>query len=270
MARERRIVLQAESNVEKNLQNMMKPRFGKAKSRDLPPGALPLGTRLIEFDAKLKKPFGIALTDGPKGEGDGVGVAEISPEGSVEELLQDVLAGRKNCMWIQEGDAIFAINGQPVNGFQETALELIAAAGDEVTITFQRRTDGAIKVVFPGGKHVTAPRSGILGRIAESVGYESGCNSKDGRDPKCWYKDPATGEVYCLSLNCPGLVPSKWRADEDIDEAREAQYECWIPLYLVPAPEEYDKILMEEARWKQKVEAEDQRSADNPFNLDNY
>jgi len=264
------MALQAESNAQKNLENMMKPRFGKAKSRDLPPGALMIGTRLIEFDVKLKKPFGIRLTDGPKGEGSGVGVAEIAEEGSVAELVQDVLSGRKYSMWVQEGDAVWAINGKPVNGFQEDALELIAAAGDEVTITFQRPTNGAIKVVFPGNKQITCPRNAILQRAAESVGYDCGCRNKDGRQKECWHKDPTTGEVYCLPLNVPGLIPSEWRANEGGDDTREAQYECWIPLYLEPAPEAYDKILMEEARWKQRVAREEENAAENPFNLDNY
>eukprot|EP00913_Durusdinium_trenchii_P019354 g18194.t1 len=166
----------------------------------------------------------------------------------------------------QEGDELEAVNGEPVDGFQDKAVEMIQKSGDEVKLQLSRPRKGFIKVVFPDGKHITSPRAAVLQRLAEKVGYNSGCTCKDGRDEKCWYKDVATGEVYVLPLNVPGLVPSVWRKSGE-DGARhgldrtggrgslmvpflsrpgEADYECWIPLRLEYAPEEFRKAIEED------------------------
>lgn len=233
---------------EKNaLAEFLKPRMGKGTLRELPSNAEMIGTLKIVYEVTLSKPLGITLADAPRGPGFGVGVEEVLPGGNADKLLQEVLAG-KDSMWIQEGDELEAVNGVLTDGYQEKAVELVGASGDEVKLQFSRPRKGFIKVVFPGGKSITSPRAAILQRLAEKVGYDSGCTSKDGRDEKCWYKDPATGEVYVLPLNVPGLVPSVWRkSDEDGARPGEGEYECWIPLRLEYAPEEYQKALQEEA-----------------------
>lgn len=233
---------------EKNaIAEFLKPRMGKGTLRELPSNAEMIGTLKIVYEVSLQKPLGIALVDAPSGPGFGVGVEEVIEGGSADQLLQEVLDG-KDSMWIQEGDELEAVNGIPVDGYQDKAVELIMASGDEVKLQFARPRKGFIKVVFPGRKSITSPRAAILQRLAEKVGYNSGCTCKDGRDPKCWYKDPATGEVYVLPLNCPGLVPSVWRkSDEAGSRPGEAEYECWIPLRLEYAPEEYEKAIQEEA-----------------------
>jgi len=226
-----------------DMKNLLKPRFGKALARDVPANAERIGTIGIEYEVTLKKPFGLSLADHPDGAGFGVGVAEVVEGGSVAALLQEVIDG-KDSMWVQEGDELQFVNGKPTNGWQDTALQLIAEAGDEVNLTFFRKEKGPIKVVFPDGKSITAPRTALLSRLAEKAGYDSGCTCSDGKDEKCWYKDPLTGEVYVLPLNCPGLIPSVWRTANETN-ARDDQmaYECWIPLRLVPAPEEFEKAM---------------------------
>merc|ERR1740127_13897 len=116
-------------------------------------------------------------------------------------------------------------------------------------MTFSRRTKGPVKVVFPGGKQVTSPRMAKLIRLADKVGYDHGCNCSDGRCGKCWYKCTATGEVYILPLNVPGITPSVFRKSGDFGlRPGEGEMECWIPLVLEPAPEEYAKEMQKEAQ----------------------
>eukprot|EP00435_Cladocopium_sp_Y103_P013124 s2086_g3.t1 len=179
---------------EKNaLAEFLKPRMGKGTVRELPSNAEMIGTLKIVYEVTLSKPLGITLADAPRGPGFGVGVEEVLPGGNADKLLQEVLAG-KDSMWIQDGDELEAVNGVLTDGYQDKAVELVGASGDEVKLQFSRPRKGFIKVVFPGGKSITSPRAAILQRLAEKVGYNSGCTSKDGRDEKCWYKDPATGE----------------------------------------------------------------------------
>ncbi|CAK9094095.1 unnamed protein product [Durusdinium trenchii] len=208
------------------LAEFLKPRIGKGKERELPSNAEMIGTLKIVYEVALTKPLGIVLTDGPRGPGFGVGVEEVLNSGSAAELFKEVLKG-EDSMWIQEGDELEAVNGEPVDGFQDKAVEMIQKSGDEVKLQLSRPRKGFIKVVFPDGKHITSPRAAVLQRLAEKVGYNSGCTCKDGRDEKCWYKDVATGEVYVLPLNVPGLVPSVWRkSGEDGARPGEADYEC--------------------------------------------
>ncbi|CAE7246782.1 unnamed protein product [Symbiodinium pilosum] len=246
-----RVVRQAakERNPVERMQRFLRPRMGKGTIRELPPNAEMIGSLKIAYEVVLPKPMGIALEDGPQGPGFGVGVADVMEGGSAHKLLQDVLAGRKDSMWIQEGDELEAVNGEPLNGFKEKATELVQKSGDEpVRLTLSRPRKGYIKVVFPDGKSATSPRAAILKRLAEKVGYNCGCTCSDGRCGKCFHKDPATGEVYVLPLNVPGLVPSVWRrSDEGGVRPGEAEFECWIPLRLERAPEEYEKAIKEEA-----------------------
>lgn len=225
--------------------NLFSPRFGKSLTRDFPKNAEMIGTLKVLFDVTLSKPLGIRLSNGPDGPGKGCGVAEVADRGSVPELLADVLKG-KDSMWVQEGDALEAVNDQPVAS-EDEATELIAGAGKEVKLTFSRPRTGYIKVVFPGGLQVTSPRAAILARLADKVGYDCGCRCRDGRCGKCWHKDEATGEIYVLPLNAPGVVPSVWRTSGEDQSAPGMDYECWIPLVLQPAPEAYAEALQAEA-----------------------
>lgn len=229
------------------LSNFFSPRFSKEKGvRDLPKNAEMIGTLKVMFDVTLKKPFGVRLEEGPDGPGKGVGVAEIADRGSVADLLSDVLNG-KDSMWVQEGDALEAVNEQPVFSEAE-ALARLAEGGSEVKLTFSRPRTGYIKVVFPGGRQVTSPRPAILSRLAEKVGYECGCRCRDGRCGKCWHKDVATGEIYVLPINAPGVVPSVWRStDKEGGTKPGIDYECWVPLVLEPAPEAFQEALRAEA-----------------------
>jgi len=228
-----------------------------SKERPLPPNADRFGDS-IWFDLTLKKPLGLQLVDGPEGPDTGIGVGDVQPGGSAYELMTEALAeGAEPSMWVQEGDEIVQVEGQPCDGSRERAVQMVMAAGDSVTLTFSRPARGFIKVVFPGGRAVTSPRGARLSKVAEKAGYDSGCDSFDGRDSKCWYKDPATGEVYCLPLNVPGVVPSAWReSGEEGLRPGEGQFESWIPLRLVPAPEEFNKALAEEAKAKAQAAKE--------------
>ncbi|CAE7576984.1 unnamed protein product [Symbiodinium sp. CCMP2456] len=239
------------------MQRFLRPRMGKGTIRELPSNAEMIGSLKIAYEVVLKKPMGIVLEDGPQGPGFGVGVADVLETGSAHKLLQEVLFEGKDSMWIQEGDELEAVNGEPLDGFKEKATELVMNSGDEVRLTLSRPRKGYIKVVFPDGKSITSPRAATLDRLAEKAGYRTGCTAPDGRSPECFYKDPATGEVYVLPLNVPGLVPSVWRkSDEGGVRPGEAEFECWIPLRLVPAPEEYEKAIQEEAAESARRESE--------------
>ncbi|CAE8631888.1 unnamed protein product [Polarella glacialis] len=235
-------------------ESLFAPRYRQTGiDRDLPANAEMLSTISVLFSVTLSKPFGMLISDGPdKGlKVRGVGVEAIGESGSVPDLLNEVLAG-KDSMWIQEGDELEAVNDENTYGDRERGVEMITAAGDApVKLTFSRPRKGFIKVVFPGGKQVTSPRAALLSRLAEKVGYDCGCRCTDGRCGRCWHKDTATGEVYILPLNPPGLVPSVWRDTKDkAVSPSEGQFECWVPLVLEPAPEEFGKAIKEEARAK--------------------
>ncbi|CAJ1350083.1 unnamed protein product [Effrenium voratum] len=246
---EGRVALKAkkEQNVFEAAADFLKPRYGKGTERVLPSNAEMIGTLKIVYEVTLPKPLGITLADAPRGAGFGVGVEDVVSGGNAAKLLQEVLNG-KDSMWIQEGDELEAVNDVPTDGFQDKAVSLIQESGDTVKLQLSRPRKGFIKVVFPDGKSATSPRAAILKRLAEKVGYNSGCTCTDGRCGKCWHRDPITTEVYVLPLNCAGLVPSVWRrSDEDGARPGEADFECWIPLKLEKAPEEFDKALKEEA-----------------------
>eukprot|EP00439_Symbiodinium_sp_Y106_P057346 s414_g8.t1 len=251
------------------MQRFLRPRMGKGTIRELPSNAEMIGSLKIAYEVVLKKPMGIVLEDGPQGPG------ERAPlplpvialfHGSDSELALQTswrLAARisssrmKSSFGEPEGDELEAVNGEPLNGFKEKATELVMNSGDEVRLTLSRPRKGYIKVVFPDGKSITSPRAATLDRLAEKAGYRTGCTASDGRSPECFYKDPATGEVYVLPLNVPGLVPSVWRkSDEGGVRPGEAEFECWIPLRLVPAPEEYEKAIQEEAAESARRERE--------------
>eukprot|EP00933_Yihiella_yeosuensis_P020914 TRINITY_DN16687_c0_g2_i2.p1 TRINITY_DN16687_c0_g2~~TRINITY_DN16687_c0_g2_i2.p1 ORF type:complete len:383 (-),score=68.81 TRINITY_DN16687_c0_g2_i2:135-1202(-) len=240
----------------------LSPRYGKAVQRDLPPGAEMYQDQKVMFTVTLKRPLGINIASGSNG----VGVAAVGDSGSVHELLQQVLSGEKRSMWVQEGDQLEAVNGETVPftpgvASEDYAVQMISSGGDEVELTFSRPKNGCIKVVFPDGKQVTAPRLATLDRLAEKVGFDSGCTCRDGRDPKCWYKDPSTGEVYILPLSPAGVVPSEYRKNGQaaLDDPK-GQYECWIPLFLEPAPGELENALQEEAKENARRRAEQEKN----------
>lgn len=217
-----------------------------SKQRPPPPDAQFFGGELW-FDVKLKKPLGVRLVDGPGGLGSGVGVGEILESGSVVDLLGEVLAeGAAPKMWVQEGDELVQVDGQPVQGSRALAAEMLMAS-EVPTLTFSRKRNGYVKVVFPDGRQVTSPRAAKLSRLADKVGYDSGCRCSDGRCGACWHKDVKTGEVYILPLNVPGIVPSAFRAmGEGGLRPGEGEYESWVPLVLKQAPEEFQAALERE------------------------
>lgn len=222
-----------------------------SKARPLPPDTERFGDS-IWFDVKLKKPLGLRLSGGP--DGTGVGVSEIAEEGAIPQLAKDALAvGAAPMMWVQEGDELVQVNGESTEDNFNRAVEMVMEAGETVTLTFARPAKGYVKVIFPGDIAITSPRAANLLKLAEKAGYDHGCTSLDGRDEKCWYKDPATGEVYCLPLNVVGIVPSVWRnSGEDGIRPGEGDLESWVPLRLEPAPEEFAKALAEEAKMQAK------------------
>ncbi|OLQ01809.1 hypothetical protein AK812_SmicGene15410 [Symbiodinium microadriaticum] len=214
------------------MQRFLRPRMGKGTIRELPSNAEMIGSLKIAYEVVLKKPMGIVLEDGPQGPGFGVGVADVLETGSAHKLLQEVLFDGKDSMWIQEGDELEAVNGEPLNGFKDKAAELVMNSGDEVRLTLSRPRKGYIKVVFPDGKSITSPRAATLDRLAE----KASTYKKDGKQ-----EDNALG----------------WRkSDEGGVRPGEAEFECWIPLRLVPAPEEYEKALQEEAAESARRERE--------------
>lgn len=226
--------------------------FGESAVRQMPINAEMYGDS-IWFDVTLKKPFGMRLVDGPGGPLTGVGVGEIAEEGSVVDLFRDILTSWKEkkppkSMWVQEGDELVAVNGKSTEDSRELATEMIMDSGEEATMTFSRRRKGPIKVVFPGGLQVTSPRMAQLNRLADKVGYDCGCNCKDGKCGKCWHRCPATGEIYILPLNCGGITPSAFRKSGDQGmRPGEGEQECWIPLVLEPAPEAFAAEMKKEA-----------------------
>merc|ERR1719254_4929 len=143
---------------------------GGRLSRPMPPECELYGES-IWFDVQVKKPFGVLLVDHPDGPGCGVGVGEIIDGGSLSALLDSALArGACEQMWVQEGDELVQVNGEPTDGDRDTAFDLIDNGPEEMPLTFSRRRKGAIKVVFPDGKSVTAPRGAKLIRLANKVG----------------------------------------------------------------------------------------------------
>jgi hypothetical protein len=221
-------------------------RTGFTNERPLPSNAEFYGNT-IWFEVELKKPLGITIEDGPDGPGTGTGVGKVNEGGSAYQLMQEAIAGRP-VMWVQEGDAFVTVNDIPTDGSTQKATQLVMEAEGPVKLGFARRKRGHIKVVFPNGKDITMPRGTRLQMAAEAVGYDSGCNSKEGRCKECWMKDEFTGEGYCLPLNVPGIIPSVWRKNEEQgnDSTNSAQYECWVPLKLVPAPELYEAEVAKE------------------------
>jgi len=148
------------------------------------------------------------------------------------------------------------VNDVPTDGDTEKATQMVMEAEGPVKLGFCRRKKGHIKVVFPNGKDITMPRGTRLLKAAEACDYNSGCNSPDGRCKECWMKDEFTGEGYCLPLNIPGVVPSAWRKNmEQGGDISDGQYECWVPLKLVPAPELYEAELAAEKKIRDRNKA---------------
>lgn len=212
------------------------PRAGFAKERPLPDGVEELAGD-IYFDLTLSKPLGIVLIDSPDGRGNGCGIQEILDEGSAPLLLDQVATGEAKGMWVQEGDELVQVEGEDIDRDCAKASQMIGQAGESVMLTFKRSKKGAIQVIFPGNKRVTAPRYVMLSRLADKVGFNSGCSRADGRDPNCWFEDPATGEVYILPLNVPGIIPSIFR--EGGEGFSDSEFESWVPLRLQPAPKAF-------------------------------
>jgi len=225
-----------------DLKSLFSERRGFLKVRPYPEGMEEIGESLW-FDVILEKPLGLRLTDGPNGAGGGVGIAEIAG-GSAGDLLNKACgAGAKPCLYAQEGDELQAINGDGINGDQQTAIGKIMESEGSVTLTLSRKKQGAITVVFPNGNIVTTPRTAILSQVAEKAGYSTGCVCKNGRCGKCWHEDPATGELYMFPINCAGYVPSIFRKREESTAGVEANYESWVPLRLEPCPERFKKFM---------------------------
>mmetsp|Transcript_72922 Transcript_72922/g.183775 ORF Transcript_72922/g.183775 Transcript_72922/m.183775 type:complete len:344 (-) Transcript_72922:58-1089(-) len=225
-----------------SLKSLFSERRGFIKRRPYPEGMEEVGDSLW-FEVTLEKPLGFRLADGPDGPGRGVGIAEIGG-GSSGELLERVCAeGAAPGNYLQEGDELQEVNGQSINGDQDTAVGMIMQAEGPVTLTFSRSSKGSITIAFPNGSIVTAPRQALLKQIAEKAGYDSGCTCKNGRCGKCWHEDPATGELYMLPINCPGIVPSIFRKRQEADRGAEADFESWVPLRLKPCPERFKRFM---------------------------
>eukprot|EP00929_Paragymnodinium_shiwhaense_P118279 TRINITY_DN90214_c0_g1_i1.p1 TRINITY_DN90214_c0_g1~~TRINITY_DN90214_c0_g1_i1.p1 ORF type:complete len:399 (+),score=118.63 TRINITY_DN90214_c0_g1_i1:85-1281(+) len=203
----------------------------------------------VWFTMRLSRPFGFRLAEDEKGPGYGVGICEMGEEGTAPARLREFLEGKGAPVWVQEGDALVLVDGAPTEGALDTALELIAQSGEEVDLTFGRHKRGLVKVVFPGGKHVTARRKQKLSILAEEIGYDCGCTCRDGRCGKCWHKDSLTGELYILPLNACGVIPSAWRAaGEDGLKQGEGLHESYCPILLEPAPEMFRKEMDRRAK----------------------
>lgn len=183
------------------------------------------------MDISLTKPLGIKLESGPGGEGSGVGIGEVLEGGSAAALMKEAISeGAPPMSWVQEGDEVLAVNGNLCRGSLKRAVEIITEGdGSEVSLKIQRKKRGNVQVVFPGGLHVTAPRTTPLPQVAQSVGYDWRSNA--------WHQDEATGEIYDVSsLDCmPGYTPSKYAQhgeDGVRNEVDGIEFENWHPLVL--------------------------------------
>merc|ERR1719215_1322304 len=157
-------------------------------------------------------------------------------------------AGAPPMVYAQEGDEVAEVNGEPTNGDQDTAVQLIMQAEGSITLLLSRRKKGPITVAFPNGAIVTTPRQAVLKQVAEKAGYNSGCTCKNGRCGKCWHEDPKTGELYMLPINGVGIVPSIFRKREEARAGAEADYESWVPLRLEPCPDRFKKFMATDGR----------------------
>lgn len=222
--------------------------------RPIPPDARAAGD-MMEFTVTLSRPLGIRLEDRqPGADGTGVGVEQVATSGSAEALMQEVMRSEPGTKsWIQEGDELLGVNGVPTDGSKNKALEMIKQAEtDPITLVFQRSLFGYVKVVFPGGKHITSPRDVSMKRLSEKVGFNSGCTCENGRCGKCWFQDRATGEIYVLPMTSPGTVPSVWREKEEY-----MKYDSWIPIVLQRAdPQLFEQALREDEEYRRKLAEE--------------
>jgi len=250
-----KITVCASADPGKALKNFFAPRYGKALTRDLPPNAAAVGSLKITYEVKVNMPMGLQLST--RGDGSGAIVESVNEGSNAEQLWNDYINGDSKDMWIQAGDTVEAVNGvavEPGVDALDSVYQMVQSSpqGEPLSLVMSRPRLGAIKVCFPDGSTLTTPRQCPLKVAAKQVGYDSGCTCNDGSCGKCWHKDPVTGEVYVLPLSVPGYVPSVLR-DKGVElSEREGQFECWIPLALVPAPEEYKKAL--EAEQEMQVE----------------
>eukprot|EP00415_Alexandrium_ostenfeldii_P000682 UN0682 len=195
----------------------------------MPEGAKAVGDKTW-FDVTLTKPLGIKLENGPKGPGSGIGIGDVMEGGSAWELRAEALAkagtGQAITMWVQEGDELLMVDGQPCGGGLEKAVELIGNAGDSVVLKFSRPKRGNVQVVFPDGLRVTSPRQAPLRDLAASAGYQW---------PGGWLVDQASGERYDLTSQncCASVIPSAYSTHgEDGLKQGLGDFPNWAPLIL--------------------------------------
>jgi len=185
-----------------------------------PVGQMPEGAKAVGdktwFDVTLAKPLGIKLENGP--DGSGVGIGDVIEGGSAWELRSEVLdkagRGQATTMWVQEGDELLMVDGQP------------CGAGDSIVLKFSRPKRGNVQVVFPDGSRATSPQRAPLRDLAEKAGYQW---------PGGWLVDQASGERYDLTWeNCyPGIIPSVYVAHgEDGLKQGLGDFPNWSPLIL--------------------------------------
>eukprot|EP00448_Togula_jolla_P009169 CAMPEP_0170605886 /NCGR_PEP_ID=MMETSP0224-20130122/20210_1 /TAXON_ID=285029 /ORGANISM="Togula jolla, Strain CCCM 725" /LENGTH=315 /DNA_ID=CAMNT_0010930915 /DNA_START=40 /DNA_END=987 /DNA_ORIENTATION=+ len=162
------------------------------------------------FDVDIQKPLGLRLQPFPQKEG--VGVSLVVEGGNADILNRAVCVDDQPGMWVLEGDALMAINGQDCSDSSiEEIAEMVSASGsDVVKLTLMRNTrKGPVKVVIlPDGKMSTVKRGAKLSVAAEWTKEKElkyGCT--DGWCGTCWHRERTTNGIF---KPCCDVLTGDW------------------------------------------------------------
>lgn len=159
--------------------------------------------RAASVSVMLPKPLGLKLADSKNG---GALVEQVVPGGFAHLQRAQILEADdpREETWVMSGDRVVAVDGKPVNGFEE-AVEQIQASGEFLTLSIEREDNSpgrALSRLVISENGAFELKVGTLMRdvpgLAEGVEFSCEC----GTCKTCWHTDLCSKSKAVVPMCC--------------------------------------------------------------------